>query len=305
MHAPAHGRAGGKVILLGEHAVVYGRPALATGVPLVVGATVETGDGPRLVSEVPADERGTRLVREAAAAMGLDPSRVVVRVRSEIPPGRGLGSSAGLAVAVVRAMAAAAGRTLDTAATLALGRALERIFHGTPSGVDPAAAALGTCIRFVRGEPPTVTPIRVGRPLRVVVAHGQRARSTAAAVGGLRERWEHDRPRHERLFDDVARVVDDGIAAVERGDLDALGAAFDRNQALLESLGVSSPDVAAHVAAAKAAGAVGAKLTGGGAGGAIIAIARDADTVAAAIRRTGATTFIVDVAETRARGATT
>jgi mevalonate kinase len=308
MQTPAHGRAGGKVILLGEHAVVYGRPALATGVPLAVEATVERGAGPRLVSELGSDERGDRLVAEAAEAMGLAPSEVVVRVRSEVPPGRGLGSSAGLAVATIRAMAAAAGRTLGTAATLAHGRALERIFHGTPSGVDPAAAALGTCIRFVRGEPPSVEPIAIARPFRLVVAYGAQARSTDAAVGGLRERWERDRPRHERLFDEVRRVVDDGIAAGERGDVPALGAAFDQNQALLETLGVSSPEIAARVAAAKAAGAHGAKLTGGGAGGALIALADDADALASALRATGATAFVVDVAatdrSTEARGAT-
>ena len=90
--------------------------------------------------------------------------------------------------------------------------------------------------------------------------------------------------------------------------VEALGRAFDRNQALLETLGVSSPDVAARIAAAKAAGALGAKLTGGGAGGAIIALARDAEALVSAMRSNGTTAFIVDVAATsngtEARGAT-
>jgi mevalonate kinase len=295
MHTPAHGRAGGKVILLGEHAVVYGRPALATGLPLAVDATVESGAGPRLVSEAPPDPRTTRLVAEAARATGLDPSRVVVHVRSNVPVGRGLGSSAALSVAVLRALATAAGRVLDLPTTLALGRELECGFHGTPSGVDPAAAALGTCVRFVRGEPPVVTRLRLTRPLRLVVAYGERVRSTASAVGGLRERWSADRPRYDALFDDVGRVVDQGVAAVERGDVEALGRAFDRIQALLESLGVSSGDVEALVRTARAAGAFGAKLTGGGAGGAIVAVAADAEAVAAALRRSGAAALVVDV----------
>src|SRR5262249_33303080 len=117
MHTPAHGRAGGKVILLGGHAVVYGRPALASGVPIGVDAPAGVGDGRRVLSEVPApkrgDDRGDRLVAEAAELVGLAPARVVVRVRSAIPAGRGLGSSAALSVAVLRAMAAAAGRSLD------------------------------------------------------------------------------------------------------------------------------------------------------------------------------------------------
>lgn len=297
MHVPAHGRAGGKVILLGEHAVVYGRPALATGVPLVVEATADAGDGPLLVSDAPPDPRGARLVAEAARALGLDPSRLVVTVRSQVPAGRGLGSSAALSVAVLRAVAAAAGRTLDVEATLAHGRALERVFHGTPSGIDPAAAALGTCLRFVAGEPPDVRAVPIGGPLRLVVAFGDDARSTGVVVGDLRTRWQEDRARHERLFDDVAQVVEDGVAAVGRGDVRALGVTFDRNQALLEQLGVSSPAIAARVAAVKAAGALGAKLTGGGGpGGAVIAVADDVESMAAALRRCGMTALVVDVA---------
>ena len=298
MHTTAHGRAGGKVILLGEHVVVYGRPALATGLPLVVDATVETGPGPRLVSEMPTDPRTARLVADAAEMMGLDPAQVVVRVRSDIPPGRGLGSSAALSVAVLRALAAAAGRTLDMATTLAQGRVLEQIFHGTPSGVDPAAAALGTCFRFVRGEPPLVTPIVPAWPIRLVVAYGPRPRSTGEAVGGLRERWQADQVRYERLFDEVAAIVDAGITAFERGDLPGLGAAFDRNQTALEALGVSHREVESLIARARDAGALGAKLTGGGGGGAVIAVGDDAEAIASGLRRGGAKTFIVDVGRT-------
>ncbi len=295
MQTPAHGRAGGKVILLGEHVVVYGRPALATGLSLAVDATVDVGAGPRLVSDTPADPRTTRLVAEAARAVGLDPSCLVVDVRSDVPAGRGLGSSAALSVAVLRAMAAAAGRTLDVPTTLALGRELESIFHGTPSGVDPAAAALGTCFRFVRGEPPSVTPVGLGRPLRIVIAYGERPRSTGSAVAGLRERWQHDRERYEALFDETARVVADGIAAAERGDVVALGVAFDANQRLLEALGVSHGDVERLVQTARAAGAYGAKLTGGGAGGAIIALVGGGEEVACALAACGAITMTVDV----------
>jgi mevalonate kinase len=283
------------VILLGEHVVVYGRPALATGLPLGIDVMIDSGAGPRLISGDESDPRGARLVAEAARAVGLDPSIVVARVRSEVPPGRGLGSSAALCVATLRAAAAAAGRTLAPLETCVLGRDLERIFHGTPSGVDPATAALGACVRFVCGEPPTITPVVAPRPLRLLVAYGDRARSTGAAVGGLRERWELDRTRYERLFDEVATIVESGVVAVEEGDVDALGAAFERNQTLLAALGVSSPEIDALLASARAAGACGAKLTGGGVGGAIVAVARDVESVAARLRRTDVTTFVVDV----------
>ena len=300
MNLPARGRAAGKVILLGEHAVVYGRPALAAGLTLGLEAEVRAGDGPlRLETDRPelsGDGKLERLVAEAAAAVDLSPRGLVVRVRSSVPAGVGLGSSAALAVAVLRALAAAAGRVLTLAEELALGRRLEAIFHGHPSGIDPTAAALGaTCFRFVRGEPPLVEPLRVVSPLPLVIAFSGSPRSTGAAVEGLRARWTAARPRYEALFDEVGAVVAEGARAAEAGDLPGLGRAFDRNQELLARLGVSEPGVEALAATARRRGALGAKLTGGGAGGAIIALAPDTAAVAAALEAEGARTLVARV----------
>jgi mevalonate kinase len=294
---PARGRAGGKVILLGEHAVVYGRPALAAGIGRGLAIELRHGRGPCVETdrtELADDPRATEVLRAAAELVGLDAHDLVARVTSDLPPGMGLGSSAALSVAVLRACAQAADMTLSRERELDAGRRLEALFHGTPSGVDPAAAALGLgCFRFVRGEPPVVTSVRPGAPLGLVVAFGARSRSTGAAVGGLRERWLADRARYERVFDEVAVVVEDGVRAVAAGDAPALGRALDRNQALLEALGVSSAEVEATVGAARTAGALGAKLTGGGAGGAVIALAADALRVASRLEERGIRTFTV------------
>ena len=299
MNLPARGRAAGKVILLGEHAVVYGRPALAAGLAMDLEAEVTAGAGRlRLESDRPelaADARLARLVAEAAALVGAPADGLVVRVRSELPAGAGLGSSAALSVAVLRALAAATGCALGGDEELALGHRLEAIFHGHPSGIDPAAAALGGCFRFVRGEPPAVTPLRPARPLPLVIALGGRARSTGAAVGALRARWEDERERYERLFDEIAAVVDEGARAIEAGDLPALGRAFDRNQELLAALGVSTPEIELVVDLARRAGALGAKLTGGGAGGAVITLAPEAERVAAGLREAGVPTIVARV----------
>src|SRR5262249_58893566 len=104
----------------------------------------------------------------------------VWRGRSELPPGRGLGSWAALAVAALRALAPT---RLDRSTELDAGRRLEAVFHGTPSGIDPAAAALGTCFRLVRGEPPSVTPLHLAEPLPLGLPLGDPTRSPAAAVG--------------------------------------------------------------------------------------------------------------------------
>jgi len=296
---PARGRAAGKVILLGEHVVVYARPALAAGLARGLEVRVERGAGPLAVrTDAPVlagDERPAALVREAAAALGIQADGLRVEVRSELPAGAGLGSSAALSVAVLRAMAAAAGRRLSLADELALGRRLEAIFHGNPSGIDPAAAVLGGCFRFTRGEPPMVTPLRVPRPLPLVVAYTGRGRSTGAVVAGLRERWEGDAPAYERLFDEVAGLVAEAAVAVESGDVVGLGRAFDENQRLLEALGVSAPEVEALARTARRAGALGAKLTGGGAGGAVLALAPDAARVAAALRARDVESMVVEV----------
>lgn len=297
MIEPAHGRAVGKVILLGEHAVVYGRPALAAGLAAGLVAEARRGVGPALLSDRPelaADARPARAVAEAAALVGLDPRSIVVQVRSELPAGGGLGSSAALVVAVLRALAMAADRRLTLAEELALGRRLEAIFHGHPSGVDPAAAALGpVCFRFVRGEPPALGVLKLAAPLPLVIGLAGRPRSTAAVVGALRERWAAEPARHERLFDEIAAVVDAGVAAAAAGDLGALGRAFDANHALLAALGVACPADDALVATARAAGALGAKLSGGGGGGAVVAIAPEPGRVAAALAARGARTLAV------------
>ena len=307
MNLPARGRAAGKVILLGEHAVVYGRPALAAGLPLGLAAEVaSSAGGPRLESDHPdldADPRAAALVAEAAAILDLPGRDSVIRVRSELPPGVGLGSSAALAVAVLRALAAGGDRLLSRDEELRLGRHLEAIFHGHPSGIDPAAAALGPgCFRFVRGDPPTIMPLRLARALPLVVAMSTRPRSTGAAVTALRTRWEADPTRHERLFDEVASIVEEGVHVAERGDLEALGRTFDQNQAVLEALGVSAPEVEALAERARRAGALGAKLTGGGAGGAVVAVATDPDAVARRLAAGGVRTIVVRVEVPAAAG---
>ena len=306
MNVPARGTAGGKVILLGEHAVVYGRPALVAGVPRRLTVTITAGDGPRVDSPVAADDqRPVQLLVAVARHFGLAPEGLVARVDSELPAGAGFGSSAALVVAMVRAMALAAGQSMEVPALLRLGRELEAMFHGVSSGVDPAAAALGGCFWYAldpqgrvdanarQTEAPFFGAVALGGTIEVVVARHVGSRRTGLAVGGVRERWQADRPRFERLFDAVDAVVRSGVAAVRCGDRHALGARFDENHRVLMEMGVSSPATDALVTTARGAGALGAKLTGGGAGGAIIALVTAAAPVVDALRAAGATTDVV------------
>jgi len=161
VNLPARGRAAGKVILLGEHAVVYRRPALVAGLSLGLEADVVSGDGPRLESgDYAGDPRGVRLVAEAAGAVGLEPRGVVVRVRSALPAGVGLGSSAALAVAVLRALAAAAARRLARDEELEIATRLEAIPRASTRPGRRSGAASASCAARRRRSSPSARPYR-------------------------------------------------------------------------------------------------------------------------------------------------
>jgi len=298
---PARGHAGGKVILLGEHAVVYDRPALAAGLALGVTVEIRAGTGPAVLTDAhdqASDPRSGRLLAAAADRLDVDPRGLVATVTSTLPAAVGFGSSAALTVAMLRALARATSRALTAEMELGLGRELEGlIFHGRSSGIDPAAAALGGCFRFQRGEPAVVTPLRAAVPLPLVLAWSG-ARRTQTTVAALRERWAADAARYDAIFDRIAAIVGEGVRAIVDGDLAALGAAFDANQAELVALGVSAPGVDEIVTRARAAGALGAKLTGGGGGGAVVALAPEPQPTAVALSAAGLETVVVMVGGT-------
>jgi mevalonate kinase len=260
----------GKVLLLGEHSVVYGHPALAAALPLRVTVEVEEHaraarlDLPGGFPVPPAllDAVG-RLARAAGHRGGF-----VVKVRSELPLGGGLGSSAALGVALARAFKP--GCEAEEATELAMH--LERVLHGAPSGVDPAICARGGVIEFVKGDPPLIERVRGSAWL--CVAPTGIARGTHTTVMPLAQRRAID----PRVDEDLARLGDisrRGRPAFERGDGAALGALFDQAHQILRQLGVSCAELDATVAVLRAGGALGAKLTGAGGGGAAIGLARD------------------------------
>jgi mevalonate kinase len=307
----------GKTILVGEHAVVYGRPAIAAPVWQVV-ATATVTDGPpgaglRLrapdvgiefhLADEPGDAaRGTvqplavvtRLVLERLglpAEPGREPDWVV-EVRSQIPIAGGLGSGAALSAALVRALFAHAGQPLAPAELAALVYASERHYHGTPSGIDNTVIAYGTPIWFVRGQPPV--PLTPKIPFTLLVADSGIRSPTKETVGDVRRGWQAEPSRYERRFDAIAELVREARAAIEQGETANLGRVLDQNHRLLAALGVSAPPLDRLVAAARRAGALGAKLSGGGRGGNVIALVTpaQAEAVQAALLAAGAVRVI-------------
>ena len=283
----------GKVILLGEHAVVYGEPALA--VPLSLGVTARgvPADRSLLVPPARLSLHQRRILHAAfdGAAEAAGRPGVRVSVESTLPISMGLGSSAALAVAVSQVLLQAAGRRLTPASVVEVALQMEQAFHGTPSGVDHTCSAWGAPILFRRatkGQQARVRRVRPrGEAVLVLGLVGPR-RGTQQTVAALRERASRWPTRYARLFRDVGRGVLEGTRALEAGDLEALGDAMNVNHGLLAAMGVSSPPLDTAVDALRRAGALGAKLTGaGGDGGAVVALFAAPPRDRKALERTG------------------
>ena len=265
----------GKLILLGEHGVVYGHPALAAAISRGVRAFSTLSEKCQLElpdTLNPAHQAALERAFAKAAKLTGHP-KVSITLESDLPVSMGLGSSGALSVACARALLAVSGKPVATPAVEKLALAMEREFHGTPSGVDHTTSARGTMVLFQKGK---IKQVKASRPVQVVVALvGERA-STKTTVAALRERQALWPRRYARIFHEIGQLARDGAVAVGRGELESLGDLMNLNQGLLCALQLSSDRIDAMVRKLRVQGALGAKLTGaGGDGGAVIGLFRD------------------------------
>ena len=204
----------------------------------------------------------------------------------------------------MRALASAYGRNLSAAEVSALVYESEQRFHGTPSGIDNTVIAYEQAIWFQRrSEPPhQIEPIAIAEPFTLLIGDTGVRSATRLPVGEVRRRWQEDPIRYEALFDAVADVVYQARRALAEGEIATLGPLLDRNQALLEEIGVSSPELERLIAAARSAGARGAKLSGGGWGGVMIALVEPetAQQVRQALQAAGATRVLETIVQAAA-----
>lgn len=298
----ATGHAFGKVILLGEHAVVLGHPALAAALDrgVVARAEATTSGGIVLEGVVPGAEPVRIDAPRVLEAANLIASRVGVthaRVQLEtaLPAGGGLGSSGAFAVALLRALAGLNGSVPDVDETCAIALESERIFHGSPSGVDPAVSARGGILLFRRGDPPGIETVVAAKAVPVVVGLSGVLRETRNGVTSLLARREADPGSYDPLLNRLGELSVGGAGDVRRGDFEALGARMNEAHTLLSRCQLSSPELDLIVGAATKAGALGAKLTGAGQGGAAIALAPNPEPVLEAIRAAGFDAFFVEL----------
>jgi mevalonate kinase len=292
----------GKVILLGEHAVVYGFPALAAALDrgVTVGA-VPTPAGGSLRLDIPSwnlkltaedDHSFARGLCAIADAIELGRPPLTLVGDAQIPPGAGLGASAAFAVAITRALLAYMKKPTDAATVTRAAGASESVLHGKASGVDVAVAVSGGIGVFRKSS--GLRPIQIA-PLRVLVGPSGSPRSTAAMVERVAQATAG--ALDDARLRELGALTDTGTNALVRGDLAGIGGAMNRAHEILAGLGVSTPLLDALCDVARKLGAHGAKLTGAGGGGAVIALApRDKEQgILAAWKTAGVNGFVATV----------
>ena len=287
-----------KIILFGEHAVVYGRPAIAVPV-LEVKARAVVRAEPRAApgsiqiqapaldlsvayQELPAEHPLGAAVRLVLEALEIHrPPALSLRVTSTIPIAAGMGSGAAVSVAVLRALSTFLGNPLPDERVCELAYRVEELYHGTPSGIDNTTITYARPVFFIRGQP--IQTLLVRETFTIVIGDTGVLSPTSISVGDVRRAWEAETVRYEALFDAAGSLAGEARQAIEAGDIVTLGPLMDENQRILVEMGVSSADLERLVQAARNAGALGAKLSGGGRGGNMIALATPA--TAAGIER--------------------
>ena len=321
----------GKIILFGEHAVVYGRPALAIHVTQIH-ADVEVSNSERAgiwinapdvdlhaeLNTLPSDHPLASVIHNflflfphpnpspAGRGARLDGRfpNLEIRISSTIPVASGLGSGAAVTVALTRALSSFLARPMPDEEVNAFAYEIEKLHHGTPSGIDNTVVTYARPVYFVRQFPSpfgrgargeVIETFRVGRPFTIVIGDTGISALTKESVSDVRKLWEADKPKWESVFDRVGRIAEEARKNIESGKWELLGELMDQNHKLLQEMTVSSPELDRLVSAARSGGALGAKLSGGGRGGNMLALVNVnlAESVARSMLEAGAKRLII------------
>jgi mevalonate kinase len=292
----------GKIILFGEHAVVYGHPAIAIPVNEVSATViVETSQVPGIWIEAPGIGLSAEISTlesthplSAAITITLDainappPLALRIKIVSTIPVAAGLGSGAAVSIALIRAISSHFCISLPDKNVSALAFQIEKIHHGTPSGIDNTTITFGKPLFFIKGK--AMELLKVGKTLTFIIGDTGVSSPTRKAVMDVRSLREKEKNLVDSLFHEIEILTLDAKDEIKNGNPAALGELMNKNHSLLQQLSVSGKELDLLVQAANKAGALGAKMSGGGRGGNMIALVRkeNAPGVSEALKSAGA-----------------
>ena len=289
----------GKVILLGEHAVVYGHPALAGAIDRRVSCRVTGSSSPGLrlsclswgLDVAAGDEHPVAAaIRLIADELGFE-ANATLRIDTTLPPAAGLGSSAALCVAMTRAMAEAKAAMLSDDELAGIANRGEASFHDNPSGVDVALALSGGIGLYQRERG---LERFAAAPFELAVGLTGVTRNTGDMVRSVASHREAEPAATDQILGRLGELSTLGHEALGQGQLPSLGPLFEEAQGLLASLGLSCPETDELIALAKTADAS-AKLTGAGGGGAVIALGPSPSEIIRVWRQAGYDAFVATV----------
>jgi len=297
----------GKIILLGEHSVVYGRHAIAVPAPVNIRTKVQDTEDEILLM-IPSWGVEYRLDKnpkkrqsfEKPAGlildqMGLSKKGMKIEVFSDIPRGMGLGGSAAIAVSIIKALNNHFKLALNQDEINEMALESEKIAHGNPSGIDNTMATYGHPLIFRNGDNPLIEPLNINETFSILVGFSSTEGLTAKTVGIVRDLWKKNPGVYEKIFDEIDSLALQSIQAIQNNDFELLGQLMNINHGLLNTLQVSTPELERLIMIARESGALGAKLTGGGGGGAVIALCKDIDITKSAIESEGYETLVVEI----------
>lgn len=275
----------GKVILFGEHFVVYNLPAIAAALGETTAATIEKADSFELMDnrlETPGyktekfdqQQKSLELIFQA---MQFDPQKTPVKIElsGNLVAASGVGASAASCVAIARALAQFQGKKLSNEQINAIAYQGEQGYHGTPSGIDNTVSTFGGLIWFQKGPPIVLQPIPSSIELHLIIANTGKTSDTSAVVADVKKWKENNPTEFEAVVSTYKKLIENAKHAIQQNNVETVGKLMDENHALLQKITVSCKELDEIVETARKAGALGAKMTGTGRGGLAIALARN------------------------------
>ena len=294
----------GKVILFGEHFVVHGVPGIVSAIDSTNDAEVKKTAKGITVKDVRKAAKGYAEEKKAQQlesidrilkAMGIEPTSVAfdIWLGGNLPGFSGLGASAASSVAIARAIAEEIGKKFSDEQINEIAYEAEKAYAGTPSGIDNTAATFGGLLWFeknMKGGPNTIEKLRIQKPVEIVIGSTGVVANTKAMVEGVAERKRNHPEKYDALFEQAEAIALIGRKALNEYDLKKVGELMNDNHRLLKEIEVSHEKLDLLVDVARKQGAYGAKLTGGGGGGCMVALTPGKDSqekVANAIKKAG------------------